>query len=170
MPTPVIYYVRHGLTDWNAQQRLQGRHDVPLNAEGCAQAVRCGEILRELLLRTSRAPADLDYVSSPLVRARRTMELVRATLGLEPGGYPLDARLVEIAFGDVRLDIANRRVLRAGEAVKLTPVVFRLLAHLAVHPGKVLTHRHLLREVWGPSHVEHGHYLRTRCSSGWTSR
>jgi broad specificity phosphatase PhoE len=100
MPPPVIYYVRHGLTDWNVEQRLQGRHDIPLNAEGCAQAVRCGEILRDLILRTGRAPADLGYVSSPLSRARRTMELLRTTLGLDPTGYPIDHRLAEIAFGD----------------------------------------------------------------------
>ena len=66
----------------------------------------------------------------------------------------------EIRFGDIRLDVANHVVERGGAPLKLTPVEFRLLAHLAVHPGKVLTHRHLLREVWGPSHVEHGHYLR----------
>src|SRR6516165_1132667 len=69
VPAPVIYYVRHGLTDWNVQQRLQGRHDVPLNREGRAQAVHCGEILHGLLERDGRAADDLDYVSSPLVRA-----------------------------------------------------------------------------------------------------
>jgi len=82
------------------QQRLQGRHDVPLNAEGCAQAVRCGEILRDLFIRDGRAPGDFAYVSSPLSRARKTMELVRATLGLEQSGFAVDARLAEIAFGE----------------------------------------------------------------------
>ena len=66
MPRPVIYYVRHGLTDWNVQHRLQGRHDVPLNALGRAQAVRCGEILHDLFLRDGGKAEDLDYVSSPL--------------------------------------------------------------------------------------------------------
>ena len=100
VPRPVIYYVRHGLTDWNVQQRLQGRHDVPLNTEGCAQAVRCGEILRDLFARDGGVPEDLDYVSSPLIRARKTMELVRTTLGLDAAGYGVDARLAEIAFGE----------------------------------------------------------------------
>src|ERR1700730_12910009 len=100
MPSPVIYYVRHGLTDWNVQQRLQGRRDVPLNQDGRAQAVQSGEILRDLLDRDGRAPQDLDYVSSPLVRARETMELMRATLGLQPDGYRVDARLAEISFGE----------------------------------------------------------------------
>jgi broad specificity phosphatase PhoE len=100
MPKPVLYYVRHGLTEWNMQQRLQGRHDVPLLAEGRIQATRCGEILRALLARDGRVPGDLVYVSSPLVRARETMELVRAALGLPAAEYDVDARLAEIAFGD----------------------------------------------------------------------
>src|SRR4029079_18763748 len=90
---PVIYYVRHGLTDWNVQQRLQGRHDVPLNALGCAQAVRCGEILQDLLVRDGHKPEDFDYVSSPLERARKTMDILRTTLGLEPAGYRIDDKL-----------------------------------------------------------------------------
>jgi two-component system KDP operon response regulator KdpE len=65
-----------------------------------------------------------------------------------------------VRFGDVSVDLPNRNVVRAGAPVHLTPVEFRLLAHLVAHPGKVLTHRQLLREVWGPSHVEHSHYLR----------
>jgi probable phosphoglycerate mutase len=97
---PIIYYVRHGLTDWNVQQRLQGRHDVALNREGRGQAMRCGEILRELMSRDGRAPRQFDYVSSPLIRARQTMELMRATLDLEPNGYRIEPRLAEIAFGE----------------------------------------------------------------------
>jgi broad specificity phosphatase PhoE len=100
VPAPIIYYVRHGLTDWNMQHRLQGRHDVPLNAEGCAQAARCGEILQELFLRDGRVPESFNYISSPLVRARKTMEIMRTTLGLAPAGYAVDGRLVEIAFGE----------------------------------------------------------------------
>jgi broad specificity phosphatase PhoE len=99
MAGPVLYYVRHGLTDWNAEGRLQGRHDVPLNATGRAQAVRSAEILRELFDRDGRKPADFAYVSSPLVRASETMELMRAALGLARGGYAADPRLAEIAFG-----------------------------------------------------------------------
>jgi len=97
---PVIYYVRHGVTDWNAQQRLQGRHDVPLNPQGRAQAVSCGEILRDLLARDGRSAENLEYVASPLIRARTTMELMRTTLGLDAAGYRVDDRLAEIAFGE----------------------------------------------------------------------
>src|SRR5713226_7950933 len=73
VPRPVIYYIRHGLTDWNVEQRLQGRHDVPLNAAGCAQAACCAGILHDLFRRVGRAPESFGYVSSPLVRARKTM-------------------------------------------------------------------------------------------------
>ena len=66
----------------------------------------------------------------------------------------------EIRFGDVVLDLARREVTRAGAAVHLTPIEFRLLALLARNAGRVLTQRHLLREVWGPTHIEDGHYLR----------
>ena len=100
VPAPVIYYIRHGLTDWNLQQRLQGRHDVQLNAAGCTQAVCCAEILQDLFRRDERPPESFDYVSSPLVRARKTMEIMRATLGLEPAGYTVEAQLAEIAFGE----------------------------------------------------------------------
>ena len=65
-----------------------------------------------------------------------------------------------IEFGDVRVDLAARRVQRAGSDVHLTPNEYRLLAVLVRHAGKVCTHRQLLADVWGPSHVEHGHYLR----------
>jgi two-component system KDP operon response regulator KdpE len=65
-----------------------------------------------------------------------------------------------IEFGDVRVDLAARRVQRAGSDVHLTPNEYRLLAALVRHAGKVCTHRQLLADVWGPSHVEHGHYLR----------
>jgi probable phosphoglycerate mutase len=97
---PVIYYVRHGLTDWNAQHRLQGRHDIPLNREGRKQAIACGDILSDLLMRDGLAAPALGYVSSPLVRARETMELMRSALGLPPAGFAVDERLVEIAFGE----------------------------------------------------------------------
>jgi two-component system, OmpR family, KDP operon response regulator KdpE len=60
----------------------------------------------------------------------------------------------------VRVDLAARRVQRAGSDVHLTPNEYRLLAALVRHAGKVCTHRQLLAEVWGPSRVEHGHYLR----------
>lgn len=96
---PVLYYVRHGETDWNIEQRLQGHRDTALNARGRRQAAYCGELLGEILARDGHAPADCAYVSSPLVRARATMELVRANLDLAPHAYAVDDRLIEISFG-----------------------------------------------------------------------
>jgi probable phosphoglycerate mutase len=99
MPGPTIYYIRHGETEWNALGRLQGAQDIPLNALGRVQAVQAGNILAELLVRDGRDPTRLGFVASPLIRARATMELVRATLKLPPTGYALDARLREIGYG-----------------------------------------------------------------------
>ena len=65
-----------------------------------------------------------------------------------------------VAFGDCELDLARRQVRRAGAHVHLTPVEYKLAATLIAREGQVLTHRQLLREVWGPGSVEHSHYLR----------
>jgi probable phosphoglycerate mutase len=99
MSQPLFYFMRHGETDWNVEGRLQGQRDIPLNAVGYGQAVACGDILRDLLARAARDPASFDYVASPLMRARKTMELVRAGLGLDVADYRLDARLAELSFG-----------------------------------------------------------------------
>ena len=66
----------------------------------------------------------------------------------------------QVRFGAVSVDLALRQVTRDGAAVHLTPIEYRLLATLVRHAGRVLTHRQLLRDVWGPSHVESYHYLR----------
>jgi two-component system KDP operon response regulator KdpE len=66
----------------------------------------------------------------------------------------------QVSFGSVKIDLGQRRVTRDDAPVHLTPIEYRLLATLVRDAGRVLTHRHLLREVWGPSHVESSHYLR----------
>ena len=97
---PVLYYVRHGETDFNLEGRLQGRRDTELNAHGRRQAAECGLVLQDLFVRDQTPAADLVYISSPLKRARQTMEALRATLGLNPREYDIDGRLAEIAYGD----------------------------------------------------------------------
>lgn len=77
----------------------------------------------------------------------------------------LESGQTRIALGDVLIDLGSRTVTKGGTPVHLTPTEFRLLALLATHAGKVITHRHLLRDVWGPSHVESLHYLRTYMGS-----
>jgi two-component system KDP operon response regulator KdpE len=71
-----------------------------------------------------------------------------------------DAGTAHVRFGEVDVDLASRVVARDGEPVHLTPIEYRLLTLLIANAGKVLTHRQLLREVWGPNAVEHSHYLR----------
>ena len=99
MPAPVIYYIRHGETSWNAEGRLQGAQDVPLNDLGRKQAAHAGNILAGLFARDGRDKSSLAFVASPLIRARATMELVRGELKLPLAGYALDDRLREIGYG-----------------------------------------------------------------------
>ncbi|WP_409159269.1 two-component system response regulator KdpE [Pectobacterium sp. B2J-2] len=65
-----------------------------------------------------------------------------------------------VSFGAITVDLLNRQVNRDGQELHLTPIEFRLLATLLANPGKVLTQRQLLTQVWGPNAVEHSHYLR----------
>jgi broad specificity phosphatase PhoE len=99
MPAPTIYYIRHGETSWNAEGRLQGAQDAPLNELGRKQAAHAGNILADLFVRDGRDKSTLAFVSSPLGRARSTMQLVRAELKLPPANYGLDDRLREIGYG-----------------------------------------------------------------------
>ena len=99
MPQPTIYYIRHGQTEWNALGRFQGSQDIPLNDLGREQAAHAGGILKELLAQHARGADSLGFVSSPLGRARSTMEFVRGQLGLPPQEYALDDRLREIGYG-----------------------------------------------------------------------
>ncbi|MBR0811017.1 histidine phosphatase family protein [Bradyrhizobium diazoefficiens] len=99
MSVPTIYFLRHGETEWNALGRLQGTQDIPLNARGRGQAVQAADVLADLLRRDGKDRAALPYVSSPLGRARQTMELARARLELPPADYSLDDRLREIGYG-----------------------------------------------------------------------
>ena len=64
------------------------------------------------------------------------------------------------AIGDLRVDLLRRQVFVAEKEVHLTPIEYRLLSALVRYAGKVVTHRQLLKEVWGPLHVEESHYLR----------
>jgi broad specificity phosphatase PhoE len=96
---PTIYYIRHGETEWNAEGRLQGAQDVPLNDLGRKQAAHSGSILADLFARDGRDRSSLAFVASPLGRARSTMELVRSTLKLPPDDYAIDDRLREIGYG-----------------------------------------------------------------------
>jgi len=107
---PVLYFIRHGETDWNVEGRLQGRRDIPLNPLGRVQAEEAGRKLRALVPQ----PEELDYAASPLARTRETMELMRAAMGLAPMAYRLDERLMELSFG--RWEGLTWREIRAQDA------------------------------------------------------
>jgi two-component system KDP operon response regulator KdpE len=96
-----------------------------------------------------------DYITKPFgvgeLLARVRVALRHATRS--PSGMAL-------SFGKAKVDLEKRRATRDGNEVHLTPIEFKLITCLAKHLGMVVTHRQLLREVWGPSHVEHNHYLR----------
>ncbi len=98
-----------------------------------------------------------DYLTKPFavgeLRARVRALLRRSRRNSE-------AATPVIEFGNVVVDLSRRLVSRGGETVHLTPLEYRLLATLLGHPGRVLTQRNLLREIWGPSYVESSHYLR----------
>lgn len=94
--TPLLYIVRHGQTDWNVEQRLQGQAEVDLNEVGLKQVERNARLLASLVTN----PRDFDFVSSPLRRTRDTMERIREVLGLPREGYRIDRRLIELHFGD----------------------------------------------------------------------
>jgi probable phosphoglycerate mutase len=94
-PRPRIYFVRHGETDWNAEGRLQGQQDIPINERGRSQAVEAGHRLRAVRPDVQTLP----WLVSPMGRTRETAELARGALGLDPAGYVVDDRLKEISFG-----------------------------------------------------------------------
>lgn len=96
MARPLCYFLRHGETDWNAEHRLQGQADRDLTEKGRAQASGNGLKLKELV----GDGVGYDFVASPLLRTRHTMERARTAMGLDPMAYRTDPRLMELNFGD----------------------------------------------------------------------
>lgn len=105
-------------------------------------------------VRALDAGAD-DYVTKPF-GTEELLARLRAVLRRSP-----DAGHAElVAIGDLAIDLEDRTVRRDGADVHLTPIEFDLLRVLARHPGRLVTQRQLLREVWGPQYVDESHYLR----------
>jgi two-component system KDP operon response regulator KdpE len=113
--------------------------------------------MEEVKVRALDLGAD-DYLTKPFglfeLLARVRVALRRANRDIQE-----EERLILESIG-VTIDLTHRRITRAGEEVHLTPIEFRLLATLARHGGKILTHEQLLSEVWGQGHEENTQYLR----------
>jgi two-component system, OmpR family, KDP operon response regulator KdpE len=103
-----------------------------------------------------------DYLTKPF-GAAELMARIRAVMRR---GAPAGAALADvIEVGPIRIDQARHEVTVEGVSVHLTPIEFNLLLELARQPGRVLTHRHLLREVWGPAALDQSHYLRVHVAA-----
>ncbi len=98
-----------------------------------------------------------DYLTKPFSVAEL---LARMRVALRHRGTALAAAVTVHALEDLHVDLGLRQVQRNGEALHLTPTEFKLLARLVRSAGRVVTHRQLLADVWGPEFTEHTHYLR----------
>lgn len=107
-------------------------------------------------VRALDAGAD-DYLAKPF-GLDELMARVRATM--RRAMRPAATRTDPVVFGDIRVHLAARTVHKAGMPLHLTRIEWRLLTHLLAHSGRLLTHRQLLTEIWGPTHVADTHYLR----------
>ena len=102
-----------------------------------------------------------DYLVKPF-GAGELMARVRAQLRRNLQQAAGEALL---SFGDIRVDLARRVVERDGQPLHLTPIEYRLLTYLAAQPNRVVTHRQLLKVVWGPGHAEDTHYVRVHLAN-----
>ncbi len=92
---PTLFFIRHGETAWNAEARLQGQQEIPLNTTGEKQAGDVGKLIASLPFIKD----DMPYISSPMLRTCATMRRLRISAGLEPDRFTTDDRLKEISFG-----------------------------------------------------------------------
>jgi two-component system KDP operon response regulator KdpE len=98
-----------------------------------------------------------DYLTKPFSVAEL---LARIRVALRHRGTALDAAIKIHELDDFRVDLTLRQVQCGGATLHLTPTEFKLLARLVRSAGRVVTHRQLLLDVWGPEFTEHTHYLR----------
>ena len=97
-----------------------------------------------------------DYVTKPF-GIQEFLARIRALLRQAPAG---EAQALALELGPLTVDLAFRRVLLEGVEVALTRKEYAVLAQLARHPGRVITQQQLLKDIWGPTHIENSHYLR----------
>ena len=149
---PDVIVLDLGLPDGDGVQlvrEVRTRHALPI----IVVSARHQEAQKIQLLD---AGAD-DYLTKPFSVGEL---LARIRVALRHRGTALAAAVTVHAQGDLRIDLAAHSVLRRGELLHLTPTEFKLLARLVRSAGRVVTHRQLLLDVWGPEFTEHTHYLR----------
>ena len=153
---PDLVILDLGLPDFDGQEvitRIREWSEVPI----IVLSVREGESEKVGALD---AGAD-DYVTKPF-GAGELLARIRATLRNRRGGRSEQSQL---QIGDLHLDVARHTLTVDGREVRATPKEFALLRLLMQHAGRVLTHRYILRELWGPAAVDEHHYLRVHVAN-----
>jgi two-component system KDP operon response regulator KdpE len=149
---PDLVVLDLGLPDIDGQEvidRIREWSEVPI----VVLSVRAGEAEKVAALDRGAN----DYVTKPFGIAE-LLARVRAALRTHKGTAA--EQLSEIVTGELRIDLARHQVEVAGETVKLSRKEFDILRLLALNAGRIVTHQHMLREVWGPAHEQEVHYLR----------
>ena len=98
-----------------------------------------------------------DYLTKPFGSEEL---LARIRVALRINAHQANQEVSSYQFGDVEIDLAMQTVTRQGASIKLTPKEFKILAFMAKNMGKVLTHKQILKEVWGGNYTEHAQYVR----------
>ena len=148
---PDVLVLDLGLPDMDGQQVLREFREWS-NAPVLVLSVRASEAQKVQALDGGAN----DYVTKPF-GIQEFLARIRALLRQAPVG---ETRESALALGPLTVDLAFRRVLLDGVEVALTRKEYAVLALLARHPGRVITQQQLLKDIWGPSHVENSHYLR----------
>lgn len=149
---PDLVILDLGLPDGDGQQfvrELRGWSHIPV-------LILSARSMESDKINVLDAGAD-DYLTKPF-SVGELLARVRALL--RRGNRAANNESALVNFGEISVDMMRRLVMRAGATVHLTAIEYRLLVALIANANKVVTHRQLLREVWGPSHVESSHYLR----------
>ena len=149
---PAMVILDLGLPDGDGQQfvrELRGWSQIPV-------LILSARTIESDKIEVLDAGAD-DYLTKPF----SVGELLARVRALLRRGARTDANeSALVSFGEISVDMSRRLITRARVPVHMTVIEYRLLVALIANAGKVVTHRQLLREVWGPSHVESSHYLR----------
>ncbi|WP_397456122.1 response regulator [Pseudomonas versuta] len=140
-----------GLPDMDGQQVLREFREWS-NVPVLVLSVRASEVQK---VQALDAGAN-DYVTKPF-GIQEFLARVRALLRQAPAG---ETQAAAVELGPLVVDLAFRRVLLDGVEVALTRKEYAVLAQLARHPGRVITQQQLLKDIWGPTHIENSHYLR----------